>query len=77
MFEEGIEKGEGDAQWLAPESLCFEMGYDVDTKRTFQRAIIEEIEFRKCVACRRSWMDPQNKPRRREFARKTLEETPH
>jgi hypothetical protein len=66
-------KGEGDAQWLAPESLCFEMGYDINKKRTFQRAIIEETEFRRCTACRKSWTDPQNKPRRREFARKTFE----
>jgi hypothetical protein len=76
MFEDGIEKGEGDAQWLAPESVCFEMGFDINKKRTFQRAIIEETEFRRCVACRKSYMDPRNKPRRREFARKTLEERP-
>jgi hypothetical protein len=52
MFEDGIEKGDGDAQWLAPESVCFEMGYNIDKKRTFQRAIIEETEFRRCIACR-------------------------
>ena len=54
MFEEGIEKGEGDAQWLAPESLRFEMGYDVDKKRMFQRAIKEETEYRRCKACQKS-----------------------
>ena len=39
MFEEGIEKGEGDAQWLAPESLCFEMGYDVDKNGRFNEQL--------------------------------------
>ena len=76
IFDEGIEKGEGDAQWLAPESLCFELGYNIDKKRTFQRAIAEDTEYRRCKACRRLFIDPNNKPRRREFARKTLEERP-
>jgi hypothetical protein len=76
MFEDRIEKGEGDAQWLAPESLCFEIGYNISSKRTFQKVITEAIEYRRCKAYYKSWINPKNKPRRREFVKKTLEERP-
>ena len=74
-LDEDIQNG-GDTQWLPPEAIAYELGFDINQKRTIQKAIANHTEYSKCIACRKPWMDPSFKPRRVEFARKTLELRP-
>jgi hypothetical protein len=74
-FEAGTEHGETDAHWLPPAALVYELDVDV-SKRAMQKVIKTQTDYSKCIACRKPWMDPDYKPRRKEFCRKMLEERP-
>lgn len=74
-FEAGTEHGELDAHWLPPATLAYELDVDV-SKRAMQKVIKTQTDYSKCIACRKPWIDPDYKPRRKEFCRKMLEERP-
>ena len=47
MPVDGTGEEEGNGQWLAPESPCFEMGYEIDKNGTSEHVVAEDTEYRK------------------------------